>query len=390
MRKFAILLLSLVLCISMFPIAAYATSAASYVLTLHIGSLPLELPAAPSHTLPRPSALNAGEVFAGWYAPATGNKAAVFLPAGATVTEDIATELTAVFVRMSTRADAEVRLVDGDEGVRFVTDINREDFARLALYSTALSMGTLIVRKESYNLVQSAYWRPQTNGVLSHETVAILGAPWNNYLDVVTTGSYTETRNTFSIAGSVSQIPSKMLCQNFVGVGYVKLTYTNGAVGYVYADYSTEGETRLYALAATAFGDRVAVQDEEHPYKTAAGYTAYDPSQIAFMQGVLDRVVNLTFVRENNTWKPVILPNVKAYNAPYTIVSSANNNEFARFVLVVKQDRDYRFDEDFFILLEDGNLRYVYEKESYVVNDICSILPEDNGRVMTVDFKGNK
>jgi hypothetical protein len=208
-------------------------------------------------------------------------------------------------------------------------------------------------------------------------------------MEIVTMGAH-DTRNTFSIAGSVSKIPAKKLYAEFAGVGYVKLRYTNGTEGYVYADYSTEGETRLYPLAVDAYSDRVATQDEEHPYKTAAGYTAYEPSQIAFMKGVLDRVVNLKFVRDGNSWRPMILPDVKAYNAPYTVVSYANNNEFSRFVLVVKDGVNYRFDRDFSILLEDGSLRYVYDKDTYEVNNYCQILPEDNGRVITIDFKGDK
>ena len=238
MRKFAILVLSLILCLSALPLTVFA-EADSFTLILHAGETDLTHTGSSSYVLPTPGA-PAGKTFAGWYASATADKGAVFLPAGATVTEDIATELTAVYIAMATRNDAELRLTAGDEGVRFVTDINRDELAVLMERGVVVSMGTLIVPDVCLLL---------TKGVLTHAAIERNPANYNTYLDVVTTGAYAETRNTISIAGSVSKIPAKKLYTEFAGVGYLKLAYTDGSEGYVYAAMG-EGETRLYALSA--------------------------------------------------------------------------------------------------------------------------------------------
>lgn len=371
MRKLAILVLSLVLCLSALPLTVFA-SEDSFVLKLHMGEQSLDMPAASSHVLPQPTAPE-GKVFAGWYAEATEDKAMVFLPAGATVTKDIATELTALFVGMTTRVNAELRLTAGDEGVRFITDMNRDDLDVLSDYTTILSMGTLIV-PEIYLLL--------TKGVLTHAAIERNPVRYNKYLDVVTTGAYAETRRTYSIAGSVSKIPSKKLYTDFAGVGYLKITYTNGSEGYVYSLFSTEGETKLYPLAVNAFGDRADQQSETYAYRTSAGYSPYSTSELTFMKSVLDRVINLDFVKEEGKWVPVINPNIEAYDAPFT-VTGTKNSEFTYFFLMVKDGTDYRFNKDFFILLENGKLRYIYDGSS---SDLCRIPPESQGKVMTVDF----
>ena len=377
MRKFAILLLSLILCLTALPLSVYASATTGFTLTLMVDGTAQTHSGSSSYILPTADA-GEGKTFAGWYAPATDDKAKVFLPAGAAVTEDIATQLTAVFLRMETRADAEIRLTDGDEGVRFVTDINRDDYTLLSTYGTIVSLGTLIVQEVSLLL---------TNNVLTHEAMGkVTDTRYSKYLDVVTQGSYTETRNTFTIAGSVSQIPSKKLYTEFAGVGYIKMIYSNGAEGYVYADHSTDGETKLYPLAVAAFGDRTDAPDIDHPNKTNAGYSPYEPSQIAFMQTVLDRVINLTFVNKN---KAVILPDVKAYNAPFTITTASKNDGWAYIELSVKAGSNYRFDEDFYILLENGKLRYIYDKDTYVYekDSLCAIDPRAAGKSMAVDFE---
>ena len=384
MRKIAIFVLSLVLCLSLCPISVFAADE-SFVLKLHIGEqATITMPSAPSHTLPTPDAPE-GKVFAGWYAAATDDATAVFLPAGATVTKDIAVELTALFISMNTRSDAELRIVEGDEGVRFVTDINRDDMELLTAQTTVLSMGTLIIREESHMLITGPYWGAITGGVVSHDTLRMLVSPYNKYLDVVTTGPYSETRRTYSIAGSVSHIPSKKLYSGFVGVGYLQLAYTDGSTGYVYANFDTEGETKLYSLAAEAFGDRANERDDTYPYKTSAGYSPYTDSQLAFMKGVLDRVVNLTFVEKDGATVPVILPNIPAYTAPYVIVSSRFSVEFEYYLLVAQGD--YRFDEDFAILLNNGEKCFVYNGTR---TGICDVDPQNDGKTMAVDFKGDR
>lgn len=367
MRKIAILVLSLILCLSVLPLTVFAQED-NFTLTLHVGdTLHQTNTGSSSYVLPPFS--TTGKVLAGWYAPATEGKAAVFLPVGATVTKEIATELTALFISMVTRADAELRLTAGDEGLRFVTDINRADMETLSAYATVLSMGTLIARKNTL---------PSSENALTHGEIEKNGT---KHLDVVTAGAYTESRYTYTIAGSVSQIPKNKIYTDFLGVGYLKVSYTDGSEGYVYADFSTEGQTKVYPLAVNAFGDRSAAQDDTYAHKSSSGYSPYTATELAFMKDILDSVINLSFDANGN---PVIHPNIEAYEAPFT-VTGTKKDEFERFYLTVKEGSDYRFDSNFHVLLDNGIVRHIYNGST---SKWFRILPGSAGKLMEIDFTG--
>lgn len=369
MRKLAILVLSLILCISLFPLSAFATGE-TFGLTLHFGDQKMTLSGQTSYTLPEVSAPT-GQSLAGWYAEATDDKAAVFLPVGATVTADIATELTAVFVGMKTRTDAELRLVEGEQGLRFYTDIVLSDFVKLCDIAT-VSVGTLIIPEE-YLLL--------TDDVLTHAAV-MEKTRYKRYVDVVAEGAFAQTAVTYTVAGSIVGILPQNTDREFCAAGYLKLTYTDGSEGYVYSSTRAMGSCSLYKKAVAAFSDRADVQDSKYTNRSTYGFSPYTADELTYLQSVLDSVVNLTFVQVDGVWVPQILPVSPAYTAPFT-VTGTKNKEHEFFCLMVREGVDYRFDEDFYILLEDGALRAIGGSSTA---SRYKILATSNGRVMEVDF----
>ena len=125
------------------------------------------------------SAPPAGKVFVGWYADKTDALPAAFLPAGATVSLDSHQTYHALYVGMTVRNGAELRVVEGSEGLRFITDVDKADFAFLKSKGKVLGYGTVIAPK--------SYVQKTVEKVLTPEALAAVGI--TKYLDVVTDGA---------------------------------------------------------------------------------------------------------------------------------------------------------------------------------------------------------
>ena len=142
------------------------------------------------------------------------------------------------------------------------------------------------------------------------------------------------------------------------------------------------GSCSLYKKASDAFVDRSDSQSGAYVNRSEYGFSPYTGDELSFMKSVLDSVINLTFVEVNGQWVPQILPASPAYVAPFTVTGTKNaENEY--FCLMVREDSDYRFDEDFYVLLENGVERAIGGSETA---NCYKILTKSNGKVMEVDF----
>ena len=336
MRRILYFALSLMLLLTLFTLAIAAEGGE---LTLRNGE-ECEAHAA-GEPLPAPTAAE-GSVFVGWYAEATDTLQASFLPAGAIAPADGQTEYRALFVAMAVREGSELRLEEGKEGLRFLTDIALVDLEALREAATKVEFGTIIA--------PGSYVK-KAKGVLTPEALAAAGK--TKYLDVATPGAYKKTEDTFTIAGSVSRVLDKNANLEFYAAGYLSITYTDGTVARVYAPHNATGTHRFYAQIVAAFGDRVKTEDDTHKTETEQGYSPYTEDQLSYMEAQIDKVVNVIYVSQGSK-KPLIAqiqPNIDAYDAPFT---ATYNEDRGYFLLKVKDGEDYRFDRDCKVLIVYG------------------------------------
>jgi hypothetical protein len=198
----------------------------------------------------------------------------------------------------------------------------------------------------------------------------------------VASGPFSQTAVTYTVAGSIVGILPQNTDREYCAAGYLKLTYTDGSEGYVYSSTMANGSCSLYKKAVAAFSDRADAQGGKYTNRSTYGFSPYTADELAYMQSVLDSVINLTFVQVEGVWVPQVLPVSPAYTAPFT-VTGTKNQEHAFFCLMVREGVDYRFDEDFYILLENGVLRAIGGSSTA---SRYKILATSNGRVMEVDF----
>ena len=327
-RTLSFLLALLLLCSMVLPIAA---ADASFTLTLHSGGEPAVLSGASSYTLPTPNA-PAGKVFAGWTAQG------VFLPAGATFAAAGDTALTALFVEISTQTGANLRVTDGF-GLRFLTHISRSDLNALAACTT-VGYGTLIA---------PADYVSAAGGVLTPEALAAAGK--TKYLDITAKSFFEETDAVSTVAGSIVQLLSKNYCRDFMGAGYLSVTYTNGTSGRIYA--APANGSCLYTLACAAHCDRTAAADTTHTVATGNGYSPYSGESLAFFAKVMDSVVNVEYLASQRA-AVTLMPQNAYYQAPFTAAYDAAEEQL---VFTVRQGSAYRFHTDFDSLILEKLVR---------------------------------
>ena len=322
MHRFMAFCLSVLLLV---PLLAASVSAAGAVnVTLQIGTKTQAL--TPGDTLPLPEAPE-GKIFAGW-----GGEGEL-LPAGATYRPSSDATLTALFVGMETRA--EVRLGER-RGIRFLTEIDRADLQALsALVPPAY--GTLIA-PASY--VQAA------GGVLTPAALAAAGK--TKYIEARADGFYTEADTVCTLSGSVVGLRTENLDLAYVGAGYLKITYTNGEIGYIAATPSAAVTPHAQALAA--HGDRTAVADAVHTNAVEGGYSPYTAEELAYFARILSGCIDLSYWMSGVSHPLTLTPADAYHQLPYT---AAYDLEGESIVLTVKEGNGFCFDQHFYALILD-------------------------------------
>lgn len=327
------------------PVAAEEGEAGP-LLTLVVGETPTAQPQAESYVLPA-AEKKEGSVFVGWYADAVGDTPAVLLPAGATFTIEKDMTLTALYVKMAVREGAVLRM-DNYNGLRFLTDIDSADLAFLRARAT-VSFGTVIA--------PSSYARGSGNSL---NPIDLAQNGYEKYLEIPTGTPYEVTDTTVTVAGSVVNILSENIGLDYAGCGYLRVTYTDGSVGKVFAAPNYMGMHRLYMMAYNAFAE--------------GNITAI---QTAFIKGILNKAVNLsiTSVSGSTTQSTAVInPESLGYLAPYTAVYDEPNG---KFTLTVRPDSTYRFNKDFYLLVLGGS-----PMSQNAASKRCTI--SEDGKIMVV------
>ena len=177
-----------------------------------------------------------------------------------------------------------------NSGLRFETVYERSfietlngEIAREDGMISAVSYGTLIVPLD--------YLADGTQPDM--EAIAEAG---KKYLDIASTGFLEQEQqgDTLRYWGSIIDILPQNYAQDFVGLGYMKLTLSDGSTQYIYAEYDETNARSVYEVASGAYNDRSGTQTERYAYLTAEGdYSPYTDAQRVILEAYIN-VVNTT------------------------------------------------------------------------------------------------
>ncbi|MBE6655876.1 MAG: hypothetical protein E7609_03260 [Ruminococcaceae bacterium] len=253
--------------------------------------------------------------FCGWQGVVNGEN--VFLPAGAVctgVTGDVT--FHAVSASFVTDTGCSVRLRDNQVSLRFTSTINTADYEALAAIlggKDKISFGTYIV---------PARYVTDAMGEFTLEALAAKGR--TQYIDVPATAFYKTTETTSTIAGSVGNILKGNYTLEYSGVGYMKLTYTDGSVGTVYAAFNQTNNSRSILLTILdAYNDRDESYDNLVLESIGSTHSPYTNTQLSLMRDFLDQVV---LVGHDSKYNYFVLPTAY-YTSPWKITFSSDDFE---------------------------------------------------------------
>lgn len=276
-------------------------------------------------TLPKPSKAVNG-TFVGWHTEKDG--ADLLYPAGATVTLDADAVFDAVVISYDTCEGASVRLVEDNVALRFTSKIAKSDYELLTSYvgTSGIAFGTYIIA-EDY-LYKTLF---------TFTLEALQKAGYNKYLDIPATGWYEVDKDSCTIAGSVSHIRDENYSRSYAGIGYMKVTYSNGTVGTVYSSFHHEDNARnIYKVVFAAYEDRAA----NHMFVIPANvhgsefvtHSPYTLTQLDAMKKFLDSVaaVNITIASGKYVYTATT---GTYYKSPWRV--SYTSDEYDRYVVTV-------------------------------------------------------
>ena len=309
-RSFLLVVLAFMLCFTAIPVAAEdGTPTASFTLdgSTEYGSLPIT--DGTVKLLSTPASI-AG--FCGWQAEIGGKT--VFLPAGATV-EGLTGNVTfkAVAASFSTDTGCSVRLREGQVALRFTSTLSMADYENLV----ALTGGVDKIQFGTY-IVPSRYVT-DAMGNFTLEALAQKGRTM--YIDVKAGKFYRMTETTATIAGSVSEIKKGNYTLEYTGRGYMKITYTDGSVGTVYAAYNQTNNTRsILKTVLAAYNDRDESYSNLVVEDIGSTHSPYTTTEIGMMRAFLDKVV---MVGHDSKYNYFVLP-TEYYKSPWKITFSTD------------------------------------------------------------------
>ncbi len=316
MKRFLGLVLSLLLFVTVMPVAAEG----AVTVTLAIGETRETHTVSGDFTLPTPK--TGEKVFVGWLWEKDGTPA--LYPAGAVSTPTENATLTAVAVGMKTVRPELRALSRADMGIRFLTEIDAADFAELEKLCP-VGFGTIIAPLH-YTIGGKGVFFPLTPQGLAegHKT---------QYLEVKAGAFYRQNEAVNTVAGSINAIKGKNSTTNFLGVGYLSFTYADGSEGRAYAPTDRGNFASFYRLlcdfeASAPAGASEATQTLVRTTLARFAEVEWDTSSQPF--GILRGNDLFAMTREKKTSDDVI------------------------FRLTVKPNVDFRFTRDFYALIANG------------------------------------
>ena len=229
------------------------------------------------------------QVFVGWTTAETFDASTSNLySAGYVFEPDSATTLYAVWIGFEMQYGAAVRLTKDSSGIRFLTDVNAEDYKK---YETLiLGLGTFIVPTDYL----------ETGLEFVHSSFA------EGYYQDAPTKTWKvngETDSTWTYTAAFTNLPEKQYSRKTSARGYLKIQYTNGE-GYIYTPYSEEANARsIYQVATLAYDE----------------YSSYE-----IIQNYVNKVADLTwdgneFVRTEDAKGNYTVQNISADGSTFTV-----------------------------------------------------------------------
>lgn len=310
------LFLALVMLLLSFPVVADGVDTA----TFKVGSTTVASTEIVDGSVQLPPVPAIATGFVGWTATVNGNT--VFLPAGARCTGlsgDVTFE--AVTVSFVTDEGGTVRLKDDDVALRFTSTMSRADYENLVRLTgdrAKVAFGTYIV---------PATYVAEAGQTFTLEALRTLG--YTQYIDVPATNFYRTTATTCTVAGSVGQILPGNYTMVYTGVGYLKVTYDDGSVGTVYAEYNyNKNSCSITRTVLSAYNDRDPSYDNLIIESTGSTHSPYTDLQLQLCREFLDQIV---MVMHDSSYN--YIPYVKGYYAtPWGVTYS--KDQYERNVIV--------------------------------------------------------
>lgn len=301
------LLLAFVMCLGAIPVGAAEATATFVVDGLTVATAPVS-----GGRVTLASTPSIAKGFVGW--TATVNGETVLLPAGAVctgVTENVT--FTAVTVSFVTDEGCSVRLRDEQVALRFTSTIARADYDRLVTLAGGagnIAFGTYIVPAKYVSSAQ---------GRFTIENLASKG--YTKYVDVPAGAFYAITDTTATIAGSVGNIRKDNYTMEYSGVGYMKVTYTNGTTSTIYAEFNQIKNSRnILKTVLAAYNDRDVEYDNLVIEGNDSTHSPYTNTELALCRAFLDKVV---MVKHNEKYEYFAFP-AGYYKSPWKITYTSD------------------------------------------------------------------
>ncbi|MBE6595761.1 MAG: hypothetical protein E7644_08185 [Ruminococcaceae bacterium] len=278
------LILTVLLLVCLLSISVFATGKEPPRIAFMDGEVEVsatETTAAGTLALPTHTPADGGQLV-GWQAKVGADT--VFLPAGATYAyeQDAAIVFRAVVLHMTTSATVTARFDEQGAGLRFTTSAARQELEALRLLSPALVTGTVITPNANAKAAES----------FDH---AGLAAAEKKYIDVVATGFYKTEAEALIFAGSVNQIRFENYALGYAARGYVKVSYTDGSEGYVYAalEKGVPGSVSPWQMAYAAMKDTEGAKSDRCPHAFGSVFSPYTEGERAKLVPFFASVVAL-------------------------------------------------------------------------------------------------
>ncbi len=265
---------------------------------------------------------------------------------------------------------ASVRTTEGSSGIRFIAKLNKADYSALVASGATVKAHILIAPTEYFD---------KTYGYYTAD--ALTQAGYTDFIDITATEWYSETATTYYYSGSVANILPENYAMEYSGVAYLEITYANGTVVTVYADYSEENNSRsVYRVAHAAYNDRTTVgnvSSYKNPvkYNGIKSYSPYDDAKRAIIKSFADRVIVLS------SNKDTVEVAGDFYDAPYT-VSNSFNTETMKTEVTVSSTNGWSTSDIYGVEVDGVRL----SKDEYALTDTCTFSLDIGG----IDFSSLK
>lgn len=307
--------------------------------------------------------------FVGWYAEIDG--VAHLLPAGGVcnaVTADTVFKAFSVdFSTDTTEKTASVRLRDGDVALRFMSSVSIASYEDL----------TDIVGKQSVSF--GTYIVPLSYVKKEFTLQALAAGGYTQYIDVPAGAFYSANDTHYTVAGSVGHIRYDHYTLKYTAIGYMKVKYTDGTEGTVYAAYNRDkNQASVAKTVLLAYEDRSAEQTDVNKYSvvtpSGTSYSRFTTDELALCEDFLNKIalVGVGFGSDNKY--QYFVYKTKYYVSPWSVSYVLDPWENATITVTAPQGRT--IDEIMGIYVDgarfslknatvtDGKL--VFERSSYI------------------------